>query len=145
MAILSESDLEHLKDELDYLLRPHIKSKPCPELLRLISLQAERKRAAQRLRGQQTRRYKQLAANNPDQFRQEFAEKLSSTTTTAYIAPVTPSELADNEIGDNHPNCSAAHQETLRERYRELHGIGDWASSDEDDEPLFGYHPEPES
>lgn len=137
--------LEHLKDELDCLLQPHIKSKPCPELLRLISLQAERKRAAQRLRGQQSRRYKQLAANNPDQFRQEFAEKLSSMTATAYIATVTLSELADNEISDNHSDYHSTLQETLRERYRELHGVGDWATSDEDDEPLFGYHPEPES
>ena len=136
---------EQLKAELDGLLRPHIKSRPCPELLRLITRQAERKRAAQRLRGQQTRRYKQLAANNPEQFRQELAEKLSSMTATAYIATLTPSELAYNEISDNHPNYKPAHQETLRERYRELHWIGDWASSDEDDEPLFGYHPEPES
>lgn len=138
--------LEQLQAELNGLLYPHIKSKPCPELLRLISWQAERKKAAQHQRGQQTKHYKRLATNNPDQFRHELVELLRVASAAAVDIPaITLTELAEEAIFEKCSTNSPEHSGALTERYKELPGVGEWAITGEDDEPLFGHHPAPES
>lgn len=138
--------LEQLQTELDGLLRPHIKSKQCPELLRLIIQHAERKKAAQHRRGQQTRHYKRLVANNPDQFRYELVEMLSIASAAAVEGPdITLTERAEEAIFEKYSRDSPDHSDTLTARYTELPGVGEWATTGEDDDPLFGYHPAPES
>ena len=136
---------EQLKAELDGLLRPHIKSRPCPELLSLISLQAERRRAAQHRRGQQTKHYKRLAANNPDQFRYELVEVLRTASAPVARPDLTLTELAEEALFEKYSRGNSEHSVTLTERYIELPWVGEWAKTGEDDEPLFGHHPAPES
>ncbi|HCK3343700.1 TPA: hypothetical protein NZK13_003954 [Pseudomonas aeruginosa] len=137
--------LEQLQAEIDGLVRPHIKSKPCPELFRMIIQHAERKKAAQHRRGQQTKHYKRLVANNPEQFRYELVEIFTAASAAVNMPDITLTELAGGAISEQCNKGTPASPDTFTERYRGLPGVGEWATVDEDDEPLFGHHPDPES
>lgn len=138
--------LDKLQADLDSLVRPHIQSKPCPELLRMIIQQAERRKEAQLRRGQQTRHFKWLATNNPDQFRYELVEMLRIASAVAVDIPdITLTELAEEAIFENCSKGAPEHSSVLTERYTGLPGVGEWATTNEDDEPLFGHHPDPDS
>jgi len=84
--------VEALKASLDDLIRPNVSSPSCPQLLRIIDQHREYRKKMQRKRGQQTRFYKRLAKQSPDQFRLELVEKLRAATTALSASNITLAE-----------------------------------------------------
>lgn len=134
-----------LQSDLNGLLRQLVSSKPRPELLQLINQHAQRRRETQYRRGQRTRHLKSLAATNPDQFTYELVETLRAASEKLEISDRKHGELAGDAIFNGCIDDKPEPIGRLIERYRDLPGIGTWATTDGDDEPLFGYHPDPDS
>lgn len=133
------------RSRLNGLIRPHIKCNPSPELVSLIAKHQEQQKAFKHLRRQQTRSYKELAINNPDSFRAELFDSLQSTAQALQDMQFKPHpERADEAfIADCIP-YTQRDQNALITHYEALPWVGRWASSGEDEEPLFGHHPDPE-
>lgn len=85
----------------------------------------------QRKRGQQTRIYKRLAKQSPDQFRLELVEKLRAASTALSASNRSPVERVINTTSDIRTSDTPDRSETLIERYRGLPGVGEWASTEE--------------
>lgn len=123
--------VEVLKASLDDLIRPNVSSPSCPRLLRIIDQHRVYRKEIQRKRGQQTRIYKRLAKQNPDQFRLELFEKLRAATTALSASNTTLAERVISTISEIRMGDTPEPSETLVERYRGLPGVGEWASIEE--------------
>jgi hypothetical protein len=123
--------VEALKASLDYLIRPNVSAPSCPQLLRIIDQYREYRKEMQRKRGQQTRIYKRLARQSPDQFRLELFEKLRAASTALSTFSRTPAERVISKIPEIRISDAPEPSETLIERYRGLPGVGEWASTEE--------------
>lgn len=123
--------VETLNTSLDDLIRPNVSSPSCPQLLRIIDQHREYRQEMQRKRGQQTRIYKRLAKQSPDQFRLELVEKLRAASTALSASNRSPVERVINTTSDIRTSDTPDRSETLIERYRGLPGVGEWASTEE--------------
>ncbi|GLU40078.1 hypothetical protein [Pseudomonas sp. NBRC 100443] len=123
-------DLDRLQSDLDTLIRPHIKSRPNQELARRIQVHRDHLEKMRRKRREQTRLYKRLASESPDQFRLELVEKLRAASTALSASNTTRAERVMSTIPgmrtSDKPECS----ETLTERYKGLPGVGEWANTE---------------
>jgi hypothetical protein len=123
--------VEVLKASLEDLIRPNVSSPSCPRLLRIIDQHRVYRKETQRKRGQQTRIYKRLAKQSPDQFRLELVEKLRAASTALSTLTRTPGERVISMIPEIRISDTPEPSETLVERYRGLPGVGEWASTEE--------------
>ncbi|WP_165668482.1 hypothetical protein [Metapseudomonas otitidis] len=119
-----------LEASLDDLIRPNVSSPSCPRLLRIIDQHRVYRKDIQRKRGQQTRLYKRLAKQSPDQFRLELVEKLRAASTALSASNATLPERVTSTIPEMRKDAPEP-SETLIERYRGLPGVGEWASTEE--------------
>jgi hypothetical protein len=133
------------RSKLDALIRPNVRCCPSPELMSLIDKHREQKKAFRRLERQRIRSYKKLAISNPDSFRAELFDSLHFAAQELHDMQLKtlPERAGEAFIADCKPHT---HRDpnALRTSYEGHPWVGRWASSGEDDEPLFGHHPEPE-
>jgi hypothetical protein len=137
---------DELRAEVRMLITGSAEPKPCPELMLLLK-QHEARREEMRQRGLQLVKYhKQLAANDPRCFAGGHLQHVCEHACDAIKTPAEVlSELAGAANRASAGVYSASRTKALGGRYSDRGNFGVWASSEDEDEPLFGYHPEPES
>ncbi|UVE19420.1 hypothetical protein NVV93_08610 [Pseudomonas sp. LS44] len=134
-----------LKADLSGLLGPLIKAEACPELLQLIAQHSAQRKERRLRRRQQGAQYKQLAASEPEWFRRELVQQLRPASCEVTSSSTAPAQHAESTISPDHTHTTAERHIALAERYRTHPGFGEWAITEDDDETLFGNHPDPES
>jgi len=139
--------LKTLEKEINSLKKLSVKAPACPDLVLLIEQHRARKALARRERCRRTWDYKKQAANDPELFRRELAERLGyeqyvdlhgeikQTSHSPYKnAPETLYKLDHTTISPSSTLSSATSPIKLIKRYRGHPEFAKWASYEQQEE-----------